>query len=352
MTPEEKRELDILRIMEYNSKGTKGWLVRFNYYPAKKRGAMKCHSKLFSWSKYESPDAALDAARAYRDAWAEKNKEVLWLRGGGEYSLVLPANNTSGILGVRRGTRLLPSGTRYPEWQTTVNLANGAKINTKFSVNKLGEIEALKKAVEFRRDHIRTLLDSDRFRDDPSIPKLLEYYDDIIANLADLRGADGSRSVIDIAADEHLDATSKYDEISVRIGQQRFRRRVLEYFAYRCAVTGSKLLVRASHVKPWRDSSNAERLDWRNGLALSPTYDAAFDRGYISFAPDGRILASSEHKEELHTLGIVESARLAGLSEGHIIYLDWHRKCVYVGGAARSSRWSQRAQPSRLTKDH
>src|SRR5690606_27310256 len=174
---EDKRALDILRIMEYSSKGTKGWLVRFNYYPSKKRGEMKCHSKLFSWSRYGTPDAALDAARAYRDNWAEKNKHLMWLRGGGEYSQVLPVNNTSGILGVRRGTRTLRSGTRHTEWQATVNLADGRIINSKFSVRRWGEVGALMKAVQFRRDHLRTLLDADRFREDPGVPQLIAYYD-------------------------------------------------------------------------------------------------------------------------------------------------------------------------------
>ena len=317
--------------MEYDSKGTKGWLVRFNYYPAKKRGAMKCHSKLFSWSRYGTPDAALEAARAYRDSWAEKNKELLWLRGGGEYSLVLPANNTSGILGVRRGTRILPSGTRYHEWQTTVNLADGRKINTKFPISRWGEVGALMKAVEFRRVHIRTLLDSDRFRDDPSIPKLIAYYDDIISNLAELKEVNVGRSVVDIAADESLDATSKYEEISVRIGQQRFRRRVLEHFDHRCAITSSRVLVRASHIKPWRDASDIERLDWQNGLALSPVYDAAFDRGYITFSADGRILIHPDYAQELDLLGISGTVSLKSITEGHLAYLDWHRKSVYIG---------------------
>ena len=49
----------------------------------------------------------------------------------------------------------------------------------------------------------------------------------------------------------------------------------------RCAVTGLDLplLLRASHIKPWRDSDNRERLDPYNGLLLSPSYDAAFDWG-------------------------------------------------------------------------
>jgi hypothetical protein len=333
MTTEEKRLLDMFRIMDYDSKGTKGWLVRFNYYPSKKWEEMKCHSKLFTWSKYASPDAALEAARKYRDEWTEKHKDELWLRGGGEYNQVLPKNNTSGILGVRRHVRTLPSGTRYAEWQVTVNLANGDPINTKFSIKRWGEIGALMKAVEFRRMHLTELLSSDRFRSDPGIPKLLDYYDDILANLAEMREEAGGRSIVDIAADEEIDATSKYEEISVRIGQQRFRRRVLEHFECRCAVTGSRVLVRASHIKPWRESSDSERLDWRNGLALSPAYDAAFDRGYISFGANREILIVPQSVDDLSLLGVNKTVTLRGVTETHLAFLDWHRKHVYKGGS-------------------
>jgi len=34
----------------------------------------------------------------------------------------------------------------------------------------------------------------------------------------------------------------------------------------------------ASHCKPWRDSSNEERLNGENGLRLTPSIDHLFDR--------------------------------------------------------------------------
>ena len=37
----------------------------------------------------------------------------------------------------------------------------------------------------------------------------------------------------------------------------------------------------ASHTKPWRDSTNEERLDGENGLLLTPTIDHLFDKGFI-----------------------------------------------------------------------
>jgi len=37
----------------------------------------------------------------------------------------------------------------------------------------------------------------------------------------------------------------------------------------------------ASHCKPWRDSTNGERLDGENGLLLTQSIDHLFDRGFI-----------------------------------------------------------------------
>jgi hypothetical protein len=61
-----------------------------------------------------------------------------------------------------------------------------------------------------------------------------------------------------------------------RVGQGRFRRDLMVLWEGRCAVTGCDVpeALRASHCKPWRDSTHAERLDPTNGLLLSASLDA------------------------------------------------------------------------------
>ena len=47
-------------------------------------------------------------------------------------------------------------------------------------------------------------------------------------------------------------------------------------------------LLRASHIRPWRDcETDDERLDVHNGFLLSALWDAAFDNGLVAFDPDG-----------------------------------------------------------------
>ncbi|KHN59089.1 HNH endonuclease signature motif containing protein [Aeromonas hydrophila] len=54
-------------------------------------------------------------------------------------------------------------------------------------------------------------------------------------------------------------------------------------------VTGvsNKALLIASHIKPWSESDNAERLDGHNGLLPSPHIYKLFDHGRITFTNAG-----------------------------------------------------------------
>ena len=49
---------------------------------------------------------------------------------------------------------------------------------------------------------------------------------------------------------------------------------------------------RASHLKPWRDATNEERLDGKNGLLLTPSIDHLLDKGFISFENSGELIVS------------------------------------------------------------
>jgi predicted restriction endonuclease len=52
--------------------------------------------------------------------------------------------------------------------------------------------------------------------------------------------------------------------------------------------------LRASHIVPWADCDDEQRLDIHNGLLLSALWDGAFDQGLVSFADDGAVLASPQ----------------------------------------------------------
>lgn len=88
-------------------------------------------------------------------------------------------------------------------------------------------------------------------------------------------------------------ATEAESIVKRRIGQDIFREALMQYWQGRCPLTGitDEALLRASHIVPWAECENdAERLDVHNGLLLSALWDAAFDRGLVSVADDGKLL--------------------------------------------------------------
>ncbi len=131
-----------------------------------------------------------------------------------------------------------------------------------------------------------------------------------------------------------LKKTQRDAVIKSRIGQGPFRDRVSRLWDKKCAVTGYDLLpvLRASHIKPWRDATNAERLDPHNGLFLIPNLDAAFDQGLISFTSKGKLLLSRTlSSADAATLGTRVGAMLRKLPRSMIKYLKYHRRHVFQG---------------------
>ncbi|WP_417839967.1 HNH endonuclease [Tritonibacter scottomollicae] len=130
---------------------------------------------------------------------------------------------------------------------------------------------------------------------------------------------------------KNLPRTTEAERLVVqRIGQNIFRERLIEYWRGRCPLTGiiEKPLLRASHIKPWRDCENdAERLDVHNGLLLSPLWDAAFDDGLLTFDYDGIPVFSDSLSE--HTRARFHFDRPINLTIQHRIYLEWHRAKVF-----------------------
>jgi len=323
-------DIDTRYVTTYSYEGLDGYLVRVPAYPTGKWDEVRWHTKLFAFKKFPTTrDALLEAIR-YRDDWFSRLSADQRLRPlGARFGIKLPSNNTSGIVGVNRTERLNPSGGKETQWQTTFPGEGGRKINRKYSVNRFGEVGALRRAIEARRDGMLDFLTTIDEKDVDVNLDTVSFYDDVLANLRDYADAEESSPIVEIVRNPDIAATSKLEQLLVRVGQQRFRREVLAIYGSRCAVTGSTLLIRASHIKPWRVATDQERLDPANGLALSPVYDAAFDLGLISFSPDGRILISERLKVEAPRLGISGQERISTLLEGHQPYLAWHRARVY-----------------------
>ena len=135
---------------------------------------------------------------------------------------------------------------------------------------------------------------------------------------------------------------------AARVGQHVFALNVLNNCGRRCVFCGlnpspgvARRMLLAGHIKPWKDSSAAERLDPRNGLAACPSHDVAFDTGMLTVSADLQIhiaqpLADAVRGDRLtrqyygrppllDTLLLPDDAERPRQK-----YLDWHREKIFV----------------------
>jgi hypothetical protein len=98
--------------------------------------------------------------------------------------------------------------------------------------------------------------------------------------------------------------TTRLTLVEARIGQGAYRDGLLDAWDGMCAVTGCTFspLLRASHAKPWKISTDKERLNPSNGLPLTANLDALFDVGFIGFDASGAMLVSPAFPIEHHAL--------------------------------------------------
>ncbi|WP_425471428.1 HNH endonuclease [Shimia litoralis] len=89
-------------------------------------------------------------------------------------------------------------------------------------------------------------------------------------------------------------------------------------------------LLRASHAKPWRDcEADVERLDVHNGLLLSALWDAAFDKGMITFSEEGDVVCSKTLGNAARRNLLENAASKVELTVEHQTYMHWHRRHIF-----------------------
>lgn len=118
--------------------------------------------------------------------------------------------------------------------------------------------------------------------------------------------------------------TERSGLVTSRIGQGAYRKRVIHRWQYQCAVTKFdkiEILI-ASHIVPWSKATNEERLDVHNGILLSPNYDALFDKHFITFSNQGKIVLS----DKIEKIGVTGQERIEGFSRYNLSYLERHNE--------------------------
>lgn len=146
--------------------------------------------------------------------------------------------------------------------------------------------------------------------------------------ISELNNSDITTDIDEIYSQSTSGSTERETLVATRLGQGKFREDLITHWG-QCAATGYKQqnMLIASHIKPWRDSTNKERLDNFNGFLFSPNIDKAFDKNFISFKSNGGILISSE-LEEPRRLGI-DATMKVDLTPQHQEYLEYHRDILF-----------------------
>ncbi len=134
-----------------------------------------------------------------------------------------------------------------------------------------------------------------------------------------------SKDIIEIIKS---DDQEKEKLILARIGQGQFRKELIDIWNG-CSISkySDVSLLIASHIKPWCKCDNHEKIDPGNGLLLLPNYDKLFDRGYISFDEDGKVIISKRlSKPEI--FGINNNMSIE-LTKDNKRYMKYHREEVF-----------------------
>ena len=191
------------------------------------------------------------------------------------------------------------------------------------------------------------------------------------AVLPDFLGADNSRFVMlgqeeisDVAVERavagRVPGFAAGSELSVsvaekllvavaRVGQHVFTRDVLANCAHQCVfcglAPGKELenfgLLRVSHIKPWEDSADRERVDTRNGISACPDHGVAFGSGLLYLADDLEICASRVLMDRMGENTPIGDAFAQPRLKRHLLlpraallprekFIRWHRENVAI----------------------
>ena len=120
--------------------------------------------------------------------------------------------------------------------------------------------------------------------------------------------------------------TESVAETRRRIGQARFKADLVRLRGGRCEMTGVTVpaLLKGSHVVPWAEASDRERLDPDNGVLLAAHADALFDAHLITFEDDGTVLVARSVVDDFRRL-FPSGASGVILTPGRRDYVRRHR---------------------------
>ena len=138
-----------------------------------------------------------------------------------------------------------------------------------------------------------------------------------------------------------LDRDEQIQEYINKKGRDAYKQRLYKYDLYRESLEKNNKIscfledisypvLIASHIKPYSKCNEEEQFDVDNGLLLSKNIDYLFDKGWISFEDDGKVICSKNLDTKLKNILDKQSIDSKYLeSKKRLEYLRYHRENVY-----------------------
>ena len=228
-----------------------------------------------------------------------------------------------------------PSGPRMEAWKTEKYIS-GAVLHwtyapKKHDQNNLLRIEAFKEYLRSGSNRIEIRLPNNTNEIQEFLGRLFEVMAAREFAEESLVGGAVDEIIEDVEAiksNKTLTETTKEALIQARKGQGAFRRQLEYRWGGCCAVTGCRQreVLRASHIKPWRQATHDERLNPCNGLLLSANIDALFDKFLLSFKDNGTMLLSERIPASERKLLQLPVSLREKLKAEEMLFLAHHRK--------------------------
>lgn len=152
-----------------------------------------------------------------------------------------------------------------------------------------------------------------------------EYAQPLVSEIAE---------ILDFPFESGLSPTEALAIVKVRLKQAEFKANLFAIWGG-CSIEGldiAKNYLIASHIKPWAQSSDEEKISGYNGLLLPTNYDYLFDRHLISFSPKGEIMlhTTADMMRLYEVLGITPDAKLSSVPEESMQFMSLHNSQFHL----------------------
>lgn len=192
----------------------------------------------------------------------------------------------------------------------------------------------LTRAGWYSRDEVHRYFSSGQnFNPLPTMPNYKERFDTLLSGFGDTTGEALAEDLAEIER-KVADITERDRLTKARVGQGKYRSDVTALWGLGgvCPLTGidiAELLV-ASHIKPWRESNDEERLDPANGLLLATHADKLFDKYLLSFRYDRGDFKAVLHPRVMAVAGVLGIKVGQRLNASHVGFSQTERLRAYL----------------------